>query len=99
MRPQVGVGGGGPSPRYDSTDSASRFCAKPSAVSTMTIPVRFGRMWRSTIRRLVAPVARAATTNSLRASDIDLPRITRALVVQPPEPSVMLTGALDDARA
>src|SRR5262245_19947456 len=96
MRPQVGAGGGGPSPRYDSVDSANRFWANASAATTITTPAMLGSTWRTTMRAGLAPSARAAITISLRASTRALPRTTRAIVVQPTAPSVRNTGALDD---
>src|SRR5437868_13653311 len=96
MRPQVGAGGGGPSPRYDSIDSASRFWANASAATTITTPATLGSRYRVTIRAGPAPSARAAVTISLRASTRALPRTTRAIAVQPTAPSVRNTGALDD---
>src|SRR5262245_22477702 len=97
MRPHVGAGGGGPSPRYDSTASPNRFWANAKAATTAIVPARFGKRCRMTTRVVLAPRLRAASTNSDRASTRVLVRITRANVVQPTSASGTLTGAVADA--
>ena len=54
-----------------------------SVAFTMIGPMQFGRMCRTMIRRLDAPDARAASTNSFSLSESTCPRTTRAMYIQP----------------
>jgi hypothetical protein len=53
-----------------------------SVALTMIVPRAFGRMCRKMIRLLLAPIARAASTNSFSRRDRNSPRTSRPSVVQ-----------------
>ena len=55
--------------------------------ATITGPSAFGRMWRTTCRILLAPSARAASTNSFSRSDRNCARTSRAAGIQRKPPT------------
>ena len=82
MDPSETAGGLTPRPRYDRDDSSRMAAATTRVVLTTIGPMMLGRMWRNMIRALVAPEARAASTNSFSLMDRNRPRTTRAIDCQ-----------------
>ena len=80
------MSGGKPRPRNDSVDSAMMAAATLIVPATMTGPSALGRMWRHTTRAVVAPSARAASTNSFSRSEKNCARTSRATCIQPKQP-------------
>ena len=76
------MSGGKPRPRNESVDSAMIAAATSMVPATITGPSEFGRMWRTTWRVVVAPSARAASTNSFSRSDRNCARTRRATGIQ-----------------
>src|SRR5213078_4678202 len=76
-RPQVGMSGGKPRPRNDSVDSAMIAAATSMVPATITGPSAFGRICLNTRRGVVAPSARAASTNSFSRNDRNWARTSR----------------------
>ncbi|MNC92248.1 hypothetical protein D3C83_86370 [compost metagenome] len=60
--PQLGMGGCTPSPRKLSEASAMIAPAIPSVACTVTADSVAGITWRTSVRGVVAPIARAACT-------------------------------------
>ena len=87
-------GGCTPKPRNDSVDSVTIATAIASVAFTMIGPIEFGRMWRTMIRELDAPLARAASTNSFSLTDSTWPRTTRAMYIQPRNASTAIIATL-----
>src|SRR4051812_36679486 len=82
IRPHEVVGGWTPKPRNDSVDSVTTAAAMARVAFTRIGPMVLGRMWRTTMRPLDAPDARAASTNSFSLIDSTWPRTTRARYIQ-----------------
>src|SRR5439155_19289076 len=80
MTPQDGAGGCAERPRNDSAPSVSTAHESARLTCTTSVDIRFGRMWRTTIRVEVAPTARAASTKSRALSASTGPRTTRAKI-------------------
>ena len=76
------MSGGKPRPRNESVDSAMIAAATSIVAATITGPSAFGRMWRTTWRALLAPSARAASTNSFSRSERNCARTSRATGIQ-----------------
>ena len=76
------MSGGKPRPRNDRVDSAMIAAATSIVPATITGPSAFGRMWRTTRRKVEAPRARAASTNSFSRSAKNCARTRRATVIQ-----------------
>src|SRR5438552_17191385 len=82
MLPHDTAGGWIPKPRNDRVDSV--MMARPTtrvALTTMG-PMVLGSMWRTMMRQLEAPDARAASTNSFSLSERNTLRTTRAIGIQ-----------------
>src|SRR5687767_15518132 len=90
MLPQDGVGGWTPSPRYERADSVSTAWATPRLAETTVTGRACGSAWRSRMRGLEAPSARAAATNSRALTRRISPRTTRAVVIQLERPIVTI---------
>ena len=69
MVPQLAPGGCTPTPRNESAASVRIVVAIMSGMSTMTTVMTFGRISEKISRRLDAPCAMAASTNSFSATD------------------------------
>ena len=80
MTPHDGAGGCAERPRKDSAPSVSTDQESARLTWTTRVERRFGRMCRSTIRVGVAPIARAASTNSRVRRVRTGPRTTRAKI-------------------
>ena len=79
MLPQEEFGGRTPAPRNDSADSSSMLLAMLRVKKTMIVETRLGRISENMIRRVPAPWATAASTNSFSRSASTSPRIGRAM--------------------
>ena len=62
MLPQLGCGGGMPKPRKLTDASASMLPPTETVNSTIIGATICGATWRARMRRVLAPVARAAST-------------------------------------
>ena len=71
-----------PKPRNESVDSVMIASPTTRVVFTAMGPTALGRRWRTMIRKLDAPDARAASTNSFSFSERNTPRTTRAIGIQ-----------------
>ena len=80
ITPHEGAGGCAESPRNDSAPSVSTAHDSARLTCTTIVETRFGRMWRSTTRAGLAPIARAASTKSRVLSDNVGPRTTRVKI-------------------
>ena len=89
MFPHDGVGGWMPRPRKDRVDSAMIAAATPSVAATMIGASAFGRMCLRMIRMSLAPMARAASTNSRARSCRKDARTRRAVVIHERRPSTI----------
>ena len=78
MLPQVGVGSVMPRPRKLSIDSVRIAAGTRSVQRTMTGSMPFGSTWRSRMRPVLAPAARAASTYSRSRTASAAARVTRA---------------------
>ena len=75
--PQLALGGWTPTPRNESAASVRIVVAIMSGRSTMTTEMTLGRISEKISRRLDAPWAIAASTNSFSATDSTWPRTGR----------------------
>src|SRR5712691_4731074 len=82
MLPHEVAGGCTPNPRNERLDSVMIAAATASVALTMIGPMMFGRMWRPMMRKLDAPEARAAPTNSFSRIDSTWALTTRAVDIQ-----------------
>ena len=78
-----------PSPRNESVLSAMIAAATPSVAATMIGASEFGRMCRTMIRRSLAPMQRAASTNSRFLSERNVARTKREVVIHESSPRTM----------
>src|SRR5438270_2925458 len=83
MRPHEVVGGCTPNPRNESVDSVMMAAAMASVAFTSMGPMVFGRRWRTMMRALDAPEARAASMYSFSLIERIWLRTTRAMYIQP----------------
>src|SRR5437899_3152031 len=82
-RPQVGMSGGKPRPRNESVDSAMIAAATSMVPATMTGPIEFGRMWRTTWRSGGAPDRERDAAAVEYAREEVLAEVVRAERVRP----------------
>src|SRR3712207_1341852 len=82
MRPQVGTSDGKPSPRKESADSVMIAAPTARVAATMIGLITFGRMCLKIKEERVAPIERAASTNSFSLLDRKLARTRRAVGIQ-----------------
>src|SRR5438552_4998300 len=75
--PQLTFGGWTPMPRKDSADSVRIVVATISGSSTITVDTTLGRISEKISRRLPAPWATAASTNSFLTTESTWPRTAR----------------------
>ena len=75
--PQLAPGGWTPTPRNESAASVRIVVAIMSGISTMTTVITFGRISEKISRRLDAPWATAASTNSFSTTESTEPRTGR----------------------
>ncbi len=87
MRPQLAVGGGKPTCRYDSTLSAMIIWATDALAITISGPATFGRMCLIRMRQVSWPSARDATMKSKERVWMVLLRMMRAVPNQLVRPS------------
>src|SRR5688572_10522834 len=78
--PQVGLGGGTPKPRKLNAVSVRITCPSARLASTITGDITFGSTWRRISRACEPPIARAASTYSVRTTDIVGARTIRAIL-------------------
>ena len=84
--PQLGVGGLMPMPMKLRPASAKMADGMPRARATISGVRLFGRMWVTTMRRWLPPMALAARTNSFSFKDRICPRRRRHTPTQPVTP-------------
>src|SRR2546427_75918 len=98
MLPQVACGGGTPSPRNDRPDSVRIAAGMPSVIATSTGAIAFGRMWRQTIRKPLAPTACDQMTNSRSLSARNSARTSRATPIHPVRPITAMIVQIEGRR-
>src|SRR5262245_19615845 len=78
MRPHDAVGGWVPRPRKDSAASVRMAVENDTVAWTRMGAITLGRTWRAIVRRLEAPIARAASMKGTCTTVRVGPRATRA---------------------
>jgi hypothetical protein len=91
MRPQAGVGGGGPRPRNDSPDSVMMAPETRSAPWTMIGASTLGSTCWKMIATLPTPASRAASMYGSSFTASTSPRVTRAKGAMKPTATAMIT--------
>ena len=79
MLPQLGAGGGVPSPRKLRPDSTRMAHANPKVTCTTNGAIVCGAIWLARMRRSLAPMTRAASTKSMVLTSITEARTTRTI--------------------
>src|SRR5437016_3493382 len=98
MLPQVACGGWTPSPRNDRPDSVRIAAGMPSVIATSTGAIAFGRIWRQTIRKPLAPTACDQMTNSRSLSARNSARTSRATPIHPVRPITAMIVQIEGRR-